>query len=124
MQHMPQQVHAGFTNPDQPVRVTLSLSARQKAHYSHVGLAWREAGALSMALLWMNRFLDVAEAIEDGEHAEIDLGHMAGVDLPGRVRVPKQPSVSAGHHEEVGRLPSTAMQRPLAAAIRGCRRAC
>jgi hypothetical protein len=58
------------------------------------GLAWRDASAANMALLCLNRFLDVAEAIEEGEAEEVVLVVIAGVDLPGRARVPQQPSVS------------------------------
>ena len=56
-----------------------------------------------MALLCLNRFLDVVEAVEDGAEQAVSFGAVDSVDLPERVCVP--PQLWTGEHrlEEVCR---------------------
>ncbi len=56
-----------------------------------------------MALLFLNRFLDIAEAIEDGL-AGIKLGPIQGADLPGHTPLPQKHSLSERQKDEVTHL--------------------
>lgn len=56
-----------------------------------------------MALIFLNRFLDIAEAIDDGL-AGIKLGPIQGADLPGHTPLPQKHSLSKRQKDEVTHL--------------------
>lgn len=103
------------------VRVhTLSAgsSAARRALVSHIcrpavlppraffeaGMAWRAAGVASMAFVMLNRFLDLADAMEDpsgGGLAQLESADWAGTDVPSDVALPQQAYASEAAREEV-----------------------
>lgn len=46
------------------------------------GLACREMGWLSMAFVFLNRYLDLSEAIDEGDAGMIDNSDFVGTDIP------------------------------------------
>lgn len=53
-----------------------------------------------MALIFLNRYLDIAEAIEDGL-PHMHLEQLQGRNLPGKVPLPQKQSLSATQRAEV-----------------------
>ncbi|CAL8468379.1 g7919 [Coccomyxa elongata] len=68
--------------------------------YATAGIAWRVAGAANMALTFLNRYLDIAEAIEDGlPHMQLE--QLQGGNLPGKLPLPQKQSLSSTQRAEV-----------------------
>ncbi|BDA43674.1 Intraflagellar transport protein 172 homolog [Coccomyxa sp. Obi] len=68
--------------------------------YATAGMAWRVAGAANMALIFLNRYLDIAEAIEDGL-PHMHLEQVQGGNLPGKLPLPQKQSLTGTQRAEV-----------------------
>lgn len=77
-----------------------SLESLKGAHGHAAGLAWRDAGAANMALLFLNRYLDIMEAIEDAL-THVDLGPIQEADVPSRIPLPRKHTLPGRLRDEV-----------------------
>lgn len=71
-----------------------------KAFYE-AGMACRSQGWDNMAAVFLNHYLDVVEAIEEGSADSLDNGDIENTDIPLEVTLPEHPYVSKTEHEEV-----------------------
>ena len=71
-----------------------------KAFYE-AGMAAKAVGWLNMAFVFLNRYLDLYEAIEEGSLDMLDNSDFASTDIPFEVPLPAQPHLSDAEHEEV-----------------------
>merc|ERR1712166_1032891 len=69
----------------------------------HTGMACKENGDLSQAFVFLNHYLDLTEAIDDGDASMMDHSDFVDTDLPSPVDydLPKQQHLSEERREEV-----------------------
>lgn len=73
-----------------------------KAFYE-AGIACKEANSLNMAFVFLNRYLDLTEAMEDPESGNIiENSDFVDTDIPYDFVLPEKSSVPEDKHEEVG----------------------
>lgn len=71
-----------------------------KAFYE-AGMAAKDCGWLNMAFVFLNRYLDLYEAIEEGSLDMLDNSDFIDTDIPFEVPLPEQPHLSQDSHEAV-----------------------
>ena len=71
-----------------------------KAFYE-AGVHSREVGWNNMAFVFLNRYLDLYEAIEEGSLDMLDNSDFIDTDIPFEVPLPESPHLSSQDHEEV-----------------------
>ena len=71
-----------------------------KAFYE-AGVHSREVGWSNMAFVFLNRYLDLYEAIEEGSLDMLDNSDFLDTDIPFEVPLPESPHLSLQDHEEV-----------------------
>jgi len=64
-------------------------------------MAWKAAGQPGMAFVMLNRYLDLADAMEEGGEV-LENADFADTDVPYDVRLPESPYLDASAREEVG----------------------
>ncbi|THD25249.1 Intraflagellar transport protein [Fasciola hepatica] len=71
--------------------------------FYEAGIHCREIGWLSMAFVFLNRYLDLVEAIEDpdGSADTLDASDFQGTDIPMEVPLPEEPYTTQEEHEAV-----------------------
>ena len=71
--------------------------------FFHAGMACKENGDLSQAFVFLNHYLDLTEAIDDGDASMMDHSDFVDTDLPSPVDydLPKQQHLSEERREEV-----------------------
>lgn len=79
-----------------------------KAFYE-AGLVAKDNGRLEMAFVFWNHFLDLVEAIEEGE-LNVDHSDFAGTDIPYEVPLPSQPFCSDSEHNVIEEVKSWILQ--------------
>jgi len=89
-------------------RITVSLCRycaefpMDRAFYE-AGMDCKTAGLVNMAFFFLNRFLDIADAIDDPENAQIDNTDFMGTDIPDPygVDLPEEPFISGQQVEDI-----------------------
>ncbi|XP_071116630.1 intraflagellar transport protein 172 homolog isoform X1 [Haliotis cracherodii] len=71
-----------------------------KAFYE-AGIMCRNNGWENMAFVFLNRYLDIAEAIEEGTLDMLDHSDFQDTDIPFEIPLPEKPYLSSGQHEEL-----------------------
>jgi hypothetical protein len=101
--------------------------------FFEAGMAWKAAGRPNMAFVMLNRFLDLADALEDPEAdmSQLENADFADTDVPFDVALPEGPYATEAAREEVcARVPHALVQArtalcaldlPLAIACCHCR---
>lgn len=67
-------------------------------------MAWKAAGRSNMAFVMLNRYLDLADALEDpdADMAQLENADFANTDVPYDSHLPEQPYATEAAREEVG----------------------
>jgi intraflagellar transport protein 172 len=68
--------------------------------FYEAGLAWKAAGQLNMAFVMMNRYLDLADAVEEGTQM-LENADFADTDVPYDAQLPDHAYVGESEREEV-----------------------
>ncbi|KAK9829656.1 hypothetical protein WJX72_007146 [[Myrmecia] bisecta] len=71
-----------------------------KAFYE-AGLAWKAAGRFSMAFVFLNRYLDLTEAMDEDDEGVIENADFAETDIPFDFHLPERHYASEERREEV-----------------------
>eukprot|EP00191_Tetraselmis_sp_GSL018_P001208 CAMPEP_0177614748 /NCGR_PEP_ID=MMETSP0419_2-20121207/22933_1 /TAXON_ID=582737 /ORGANISM="Tetraselmis sp., Strain GSL018" /LENGTH=1707 /DNA_ID=CAMNT_0019112051 /DNA_START=174 /DNA_END=5298 /DNA_ORIENTATION=- len=71
-----------------------------KAFYQ-AGAAWRAVGRLNMAFVFLNRYLDITEAMEDPEGFTIENSDFVNTDIPAEFDLPERHYLDEDKREEV-----------------------
>ena len=71
-----------------------------KAFYE-AGMAMRESGELNMAFVYLNRYLDLIEAIDEPDSEQLDNADFADTDVPYDFGLPGEHFLAEGEREEV-----------------------
>lgn len=71
-----------------------------KAFYE-AGIAMRESGELNMAFVYLNRYLDLIEAIDEPDGEQLDNADFAETDIPYDFALPSEHFLAEGEREEV-----------------------
>ncbi|ESP05446.1 hypothetical protein LOTGIDRAFT_228027 [Lottia gigantea] len=71
-----------------------------KAFYE-AGTMCKAAGSENMAFVFLNRCLDITEAIEDGSLDMLDHSDFQDTDIPFEIPLPEKPFLSTQQHEEI-----------------------
>ena len=82
------------------VRYTAEILPADKAFFL-AGERCRHAGLESMAFVFYNRFLDLAEMIDDGEMGQLDNTDFAGTDVPYDIVLPDAHHADEERRDEV-----------------------
>ena len=69
--------------------------------FFEAGSAWRTAGALNMAFVFLNRYLDLSEAMEDPEGFAIENSDFVDTDIPYEFDLPEKHFLDEDKREEV-----------------------
>jgi hypothetical protein len=71
--------------------------------FFEAGMAWKAAGRPNMAFVMLNRFLDLADALEDPEAdiSQLENADFADTDVPFDVALPEGPYATEAAREEV-----------------------
>jgi intraflagellar transport protein 172 len=71
--------------------------------FFEAGMAWKAAGRPNMAFVLLNRFLDLADALEDPEAdmSQLENADFADTDVPFDVALPEAPYATEAAREEV-----------------------
>lgn len=66
-------------------------------------MAWKAAGRANMAFVMLNRYLDLADALEDPDAnmAQLENADFADTDVPFDTHLPEQPYATEAAREEV-----------------------
>merc|ERR1712070_203131 len=76
------------------------LCPADRAFYE-AGMACNQVGWEGMAFVFLNRYLDLSEAIEEGDLSGLDNTDFAGTDVPYEVPLPQDQFLSDEKREEV-----------------------
>ncbi|XP_041357336.1 intraflagellar transport protein 172 homolog isoform X2 [Gigantopelta aegis] len=71
-----------------------------KAFYE-AGVVCRAIGWENMAFVFLNRYLDITEAIEEGSLNMLDHSDFENTDIPFEIPLPEKPYLSSMQHEEI-----------------------
>ncbi|KAK0069568.1 intraflagellar transport protein 172 isoform X1 [Biomphalaria pfeifferi] len=71
-----------------------------KAFYE-AGMACKALGWENMAFVFLNRYLDISEAMEEGTLDMLDHTDFQETDIPFEIPIPEKPFLTGGQHEEV-----------------------
>lgn len=77
-----------------------TLAQTHRAFYE-AGMAWRAAGRPSMAFVLLNRYLDIADAIDEGGQAPLEGADLVGTDIPRDAVLPSKHYCDERAREEV-----------------------
>lgn len=68
-------------------------------------MAWKSAGHANMAFVMLNRYLDLADGLEDPEAnmSQLENADFADTDVPFDIQLPDQPYATEAAREEVSR---------------------
>ncbi|WKY15558.1 hypothetical protein Q1695_000775 [Nippostrongylus brasiliensis] len=71
--------------------------------FYQAGIAAKDYGGnyASLAFLLLNHYLDLVDAIDEGDASLVDYSPFAGTDIPSEVPLPESPWVESAIHEEV-----------------------
>merc|ERR1712048_254190 len=71
--------------------------------FYEAGIDCKNAGMINMSFFFLNRFLDIADAIEDPENAQIDNTDFADTDIPSPydLDLPEAPYIQGQQVEEI-----------------------
>eukprot|EP00055_Hartaetosiga_balthica_P012104 m.57788 g.57788 ORF g.57788 m.57788 type:complete len:1739 (-) comp7836_c0_seq1:151-5367(-) len=69
--------------------------------FYEAGNACREADMDSMAYLFLNRFIDLSLAIEEGDLSSLDNSDFLGTDIPFEIPLPDEPSIGENERDDV-----------------------
>ncbi|WAR22903.1 IF172-like protein [Mya arenaria] len=69
--------------------------------FFEAGMMCRAIGWDNMAFVFLNRYLDVSEAIEEGTLDMIDHSDFQDTDIPFEIPLPEKPHLSSQQHEEI-----------------------
>ena len=68
--------------------------------FYEAGMAWKAAGQLNMAFVLLNRYLDLADAVEEGAQM-LENADFADTDVPFDAQLPDRSYVGESQREEV-----------------------
>eukprot|EP00056_Hartaetosiga_gracilis_P018831 m.12051 g.12051 ORF g.12051 m.12051 type:complete len:1743 (+) comp7113_c0_seq1:45-5273(+) len=69
--------------------------------FYEAGNACREAELDNMAYLFLNRFVDLSNAIEEGDLSSVDNSDFAETDIPFEIPLPDEPSIEESERKDV-----------------------
>lgn len=69
--------------------------------FFEAGMMCRAVGWENMAFVFLNRYLDISEAIEEGTLDMIDHSDFQDTDIPFEIPLPEKPHLTSHQHEEV-----------------------
>ncbi|CAF1635554.1 unnamed protein product [Rotaria magnacalcarata] len=69
--------------------------------FYEAGIMCRKVGWNEMSMLFLNRYLDVVDAIEEHNPDMLATSDFVETDIPYEIELPDQPSLPAEHHEKI-----------------------
>ncbi|VDM75536.1 unnamed protein product [Strongylus vulgaris] len=71
--------------------------------FFQAGIAAKDAGGdyAPLAFLLLNHYLDLVDAIDEGDTSQVDYSPFEGTDIPSEVPLPERPWVESSVHEEI-----------------------
>ena len=69
--------------------------------FYEAGIMCRKVGWNEMSMMFLNRYLDVVDAIEERNPEMLATSDFVETDIPYEIDLPEQPSLSSEHHEKI-----------------------